>query len=153
MPKMKVPASHNKVKIGKERPGVRTLGFETDDSLKIVRMIRSGFRFSRLARFQKATALSWEKVADFVAISHRTLTRRQSEGRLQPDESDRLWRASAIFDMAVDLFEGDIVAARQWLQTPQAGLAGETPLEIASTEVGAREVENLIGRLEYGVFA
>jgi len=53
--------------------------------------------------------------------------------------------------MAVDLFEGDTVAAMKWLQSPQAGLGGEIPLEFASTEVGMREVENLIGRLEYGV--
>ena len=33
------------------------------------------------------------------------------------------------------------------------GLGGEVPLEIASTGVGARDVENLIIRLEHGVFA
>jgi putative toxin-antitoxin system antitoxin component (TIGR02293 family) len=97
--------------------------------------------------------LPWEKIARFVAIPQRTLSRRQSEGKLQPDESDRVWRASAIFDMAVDLFEGDVAAARQWLQAPQSALGGEMPLDFASTEVGAREVENLIGRLEHGVFA
>ena len=62
-------------------------------------------------------------------------------------------RASTIFDMAVEMFEGDMRAARKWLETPQPGLGGETPLDFASTEVGAREVENLIGRLEHGVFA
>lgn len=114
-------------------------------------MVRAGFPFSRLARFQKATALPWEKIARFVAIPQRTLTRRRSEGKLQPDESDRVWRASAVFDMAVDLFEGDVAAARHWLLTPQAGLGGEIPIDFASTGIGAREVENLIGRLEHGV--
>lgn len=94
-----------------------------------------------------------EEVAGFVAISLRTLARRQKEGRLHPDESDRVWRASLIFDMVVDLFEGDVPAARQWLQSPQKALGGKTPLEFASTGVGAREVEDLIGRLEHGVVA
>jgi putative toxin-antitoxin system antitoxin component (TIGR02293 family) len=116
-------------------------------------LVRAGFPFGRLARFQKATALSWEKVARFIGIPQRTLSRRQSEGRLQPGESDRVWRASAIFDMALDLFEGNVAATRQWLLTPQTALGGEIPLDFASTEVGAREVENLIGRLEHGVFA
>ena len=57
-----------------------------------------------------------------------------------------------IFDMAIKLFEGDIAGAQKWLETPQPGLGGETPLDFASTEVGSREVENLIGRLEHGVF-
>ena len=97
--------------------------------------------------------LPWAKVARFVAIPQRTLTRRQNDGRLGPDESDRVLRASRIFDLAVDLFEGDVAGARQWLQARQPGLGGEVPIEFASTEVGAREVENLIGRLEHGVIA
>jgi putative toxin-antitoxin system antitoxin component (TIGR02293 family) len=152
MPMMKSPALRGQAGAANRRPGVRSLGIGVDDSLRIVRLVQAGFPFSRLARFQKVTALTWEKIARFVAIPQRTLTRRQIEGKLQPDESDRLWRASAIFDMAVDLFEGDVVAARQWLLSPQAGLGGEVPLDFASTEVGAREVENLIGRLEHGVF-
>ncbi|HTV46892.1 MAG TPA: antitoxin Xre/MbcA/ParS toxin-binding domain-containing protein [Phycisphaerae bacterium] len=151
--RMNAHAFRVKPKVGKPRPGARMLGIGTNNSLQIVRLVRAGFAYSRLTRFQKTTKLPWEMVAHFVAIPQRTLTRRRSEGKLQPDESDRVWRASTIFDMAVDLFEGDIAAARRWLQTPQAGLGGSVPLEFASTEVGAREVENLIGRLEYGVFA
>ena len=36
--------------------------------------------------------------------------------------------------------------------TPQRALGGAIPLDIAKTEVGAREVEQIIGRLEQGVF-
>jgi putative toxin-antitoxin system antitoxin component (TIGR02293 family) len=120
--------------------------------VKLVRLIRAGFPFSSVARLQEVTELSWNQISQFVGIPQRTLTRRQSEGRLQPDESDRVWRAASLFRKAVDLFEGDAEVARQWLVSPQAGLGGETPLDFASTEVGAREVENLIGRLEHGVF-
>jgi putative toxin-antitoxin system antitoxin component (TIGR02293 family) len=57
-----------------------------------------------------------------------------------------------ILALAVELFEGDVKAAKKWLQTPQRALGGAVPLEFASTEAGAKEVENLIGRLEHGVF-
>ena len=153
MPVMKIKAARVKAGAVSQRPGARTLGIGTDDSVEIVRLVRAGFPFSRMARFQKATALPWDKVARFVAIPKRTLTRRQNQGKFQPDESDRVWRAAAIFDMAVELFEGDAAAASQWLQAPQWGLGGEIPLDFAATEVGAKEVENLIGRLEYGVVA
>ena len=43
--------------------------------------------------------------------------------------------------------------ARQWLTSPQLGLGGSVPLEYAETEVGAREVEDLLGRIEYGVYS
>jgi putative toxin-antitoxin system antitoxin component (TIGR02293 family) len=136
----------------KARPGAGALGIGTSDSLRIARLVRAGLPFSRLARFQKASTLPWERITRLVSIPQRTLTRRQSEGRLRPDESDRVWRASRIFDLAVDLFEGDVAGARRWLETPQPALGGEIPLEVAATEAGARAVENLIGRLEDGVF-
>ena len=43
--------------------------------------------------------------------------------------------------------------ARQWLTSPQYGLGGAVPLEYAETEVGAREVEDLLGRIEHGVYS
>ena len=42
---------------------------------------------------------------------------------------------------------------RRWLNSPQVGLGGATPLEYAETEVGAREVEDLLGRIEHGVYS
>ncbi len=134
-------------------PGLRIFGRRAGSAGEIVRQVRAGFPFSRLVSFQKASLLSWGTIAHLVAIPQRTLTRRQTEGRLTPEESDRVLRASRVFDLAVDLFEGDVSAARQWLQEPQPGLGGEVPLEFVSTEVGAREVENLIARLEHGVIA
>ncbi len=68
------------------------------------------------------------------------------------DESDRLYRLPAVFRRAVDLFGGNVAAAHGWFTCPCRGLGGATPLEMTRTGVGAWEVENLIGRLEHGVF-
>jgi putative toxin-antitoxin system antitoxin component (TIGR02293 family) len=62
-----------------------------------------------------------------------------------------LIRGARIFAMTLELFEGDMEATRRWLTAPQIALGGETPIEYASTDLGAREVEALIGRLEHGV--
>jgi putative toxin-antitoxin system antitoxin component (TIGR02293 family) len=83
----------------------------------------------------------------------RTLARRKSSGRLSSDESEKLLRLSAVFEQAVDLFEGDRAGALKWLTTPKKTLENETPLAYSRTELGAREVEELIGRLEHGVFS
>jgi putative toxin-antitoxin system antitoxin component (TIGR02293 family) len=53
---------------------------------------------------------------------------------------------------AVELMESE-ESARQWLASPQFGLGGAVPLDYAETEIGAREVEDLLGRIEYGVYA
>ena len=78
-------------------------------------------------------------------------SRRKSKGKFTPEESERLLRLGTVFEQAVELFEGDRAAALRWLTAPRKALEGKTPLAYARTELGAREVEDLIGRLEHGV--
>jgi putative toxin-antitoxin system antitoxin component (TIGR02293 family) len=60
-------------------------------------------------------------------------------------------RLSRLVGLALELFEGDLGETRTWLTTPHAAFADQTPLDFATTEIGAREVENVIGRLEHGI--
>lgn len=59
---------------------------------------------------------------------------------------------SGLLEKTVELFEGDAEMARAWLERPCKGLGGQAPLEVAETESGIRAMEDLIGRLEHGVF-
>ncbi len=129
------------------------LGLRSFDTSSLVRRIQEGLSFAALRRFQENIELSTGQLADLVQISRRTLSRRKEAGRLQPDESDRLVRLSRVFAEAIELFEGDADAARSWLARPQPALDGETPLKMLRTDVGTREVEGLIGRIEHGVFS
>ena len=67
--------------------------------------------------------------------------------------SDHPLRASRVFAKALELFEGDRDAASRWMLSPLLALGGETPIDIARTELGARQVENLVGRIEHGVYS
>lgn len=130
---------------------MRLLGIRQKDPLLIVKRVEQGLAFQSLERFQRNTRLSMTELAEAVAMPARTLHRRKVQGRLEPDESDRLVRFSRIFGRALELFEGDLEAARRWLATPIDALGGKRPMELAKTDVGAREVEALIVRLEQGV--
>ncbi len=129
------------------------LGLKPAHPLELIRLVNRGLPFSAFERLQEALGLPAQEIADIVGIPARTLHRRKEQRRLQPDESDRLVRLARIYGMALDLFEGDQPEARHWLSSPQPGLGGASALALASTEVGAREVESLIARLEHGVFA
>jgi putative toxin-antitoxin system antitoxin component (TIGR02293 family) len=128
------------------------LGLETFDSPQLLRAVEYGLPFGAFERFVAATSLPKTDVLTLVNIPQRTLTRRKREGRFHQDESDRLVRAARIFAHALSLFEGDRDRAKHWLSEPQKALGGAFPLALARTEVGALEVERLIGRLEHGVF-
>ena len=137
----------------KALPYASRIGLKAENTIQLVESIRRGLPYSAFERLQADIGVSSRELAGLVGISPRTLARRKSEGRLHPDESERLLRASRIYDSAVSLFEGDKAGALGWMRAPAAALSGRKPIEFARTEVGAREVEDLIGRLEHGVFA
>jgi putative toxin-antitoxin system antitoxin component (TIGR02293 family) len=79
-----------------------------------------------------------------------TLARRKRSERLSSAESERLYRIAFIIARAVHVL-GSLEDARRWLDTGKRALGGTTPLAFAKTEPGAREVEDLLGRIEYGI--
>jgi putative toxin-antitoxin system antitoxin component (TIGR02293 family) len=119
---------------------------------ELIRRIQKGLPFSDLKVLQDTIDMPFEQLAAKLAISRSTLQRRKAAGRLSPDESDKVVRYSRLLQQAADYF-GDIEKARAWLKHPQYGLGGAVPLDYARTEAGAREVENLLGRMEYGVYS
>ena len=130
---------------------VSLIGLRSQDPIDIFRKVEKGLAFTALEHFQRSSGISTADLADAVVITVRTLHRRREQGRLEPEESDRLLRISRVFGKALDLFEGQTQAARQWLFTPQGALGGKEPIVLAKTDVGAREVEALVDRLEHGV--
>jgi putative toxin-antitoxin system antitoxin component (TIGR02293 family) len=129
------------------------LGLRDFDVATLLRRVEKGFTYKAFERLRENLAVTQAQLLDVVQIPQRTLTRRKQEGRFTPVESDRLLRAGRLFARAVELFDGDAGAARKWLSGPQPALGGATPLKLARTEIGAREVETAIGRIEHGVFS
>src|SRR5258708_22640317 len=129
-----------------------SLGLRATTTPQLIEQLQVGLSFEALRALESNSGLDVLALATLIGIPERTLARRRSAGRLAPDESERLLRVSNIFEKAVDLFEGDADAAVIWLTTPKKALNGQQPLQYSRTEPGAREVENLIGRVEHGVF-
>ncbi len=127
------------------------LGLHVRDSLSLAEKVEEGFPIKSFIRLQTTLDIGSSDLARIVNIPARTLARRKARGRLEPDESDRLLRVTRIYTLALDLFESDRTAALAWLSRPNRALNGKAPLRLSTTEVGAREVERLITRLEHGV--
>jgi putative toxin-antitoxin system antitoxin component (TIGR02293 family) len=119
---------------------------------ELIQRIQKGLRFTELKTLQHSLDMPFEQLAAKLSISRSTLQRRKHAGRLSPEESNRVVRFSRLVRQAADLF-GNVEKARAWLKHPQYGLGGAVPLDYAETEVGAREVEDLLGRMKYGVYS
>jgi putative toxin-antitoxin system antitoxin component (TIGR02293 family) len=124
----------------------RRSGFET------IEEIREGLPVSKFFELEETLGVGTAQLAGVVGIPVRTLQRRKEEGRLTKEESDRVDRVFTLVDQAAKVFES-VTSARDWLTRPQLGLAGFVPLDLADTGAGIREVENLLGRIDYGVYA
>ncbi|PYK78472.1 MAG: hypothetical protein DME38_10650 [Verrucomicrobia bacterium] len=105
-----------------------------------------------MTSLQKALDLPLATIATVLGMSRATLHRRKIQGKIDQDESERLMRYQRLLKKAEDVF-GDVESARTWMTTKQSGLGKAVPLDFARTEIGAREVENLLGRIEYGVYS
>jgi len=120
---------------------------------EVTTRVRAGLPVAEFDALRELLGLTVEGLAHRIGISIATLSRRrQSTQPLDAGHSDRLLRLARLFRLATDLHDGDEEAARAWLSKPARALDGETPLDRADTEAGAREVENFIGRLEHGVY-
>ena len=119
---------------------------------RLVKALRLGLPVAELHDLQTRLDVPMERLAPMLGISKATLHRRKESGKLDVSESDRVVRFARLLGRAIETMEDDD-AARQWLRSPQVGLGGEIPLDFAETEVGAREVENLLGRIDHGVYS
>jgi putative toxin-antitoxin system antitoxin component (TIGR02293 family) len=122
------------------------------NSTEVIASIRKGLPVSVVFTLTTDLGIPSLELTKKLGLSKATLHRRQKTGRLTVDESDKAVRYARLFSQAVETMESK-EAARQWLSSPQIGLGGATPLDYAETEAGAREVTNLLGRIEYGVIS
>lgn len=91
-----------------------------------------------------------ERLGAFVWMSRATLHRRKKTGSLDRSESDRLVRYARILNCVTVYFQSHEAAAK-WLNSPAIAFNGEAPMDYTDTEIGAREVEDLVCRTVNGV--
>jgi putative toxin-antitoxin system antitoxin component (TIGR02293 family) len=137
---------------GERRLIGRSAGIRAAGTADVLASLKKGLPLSSFERLHKAIGLTSLELARAARISLRTLHRRKEGGRLLPEESERVFRIACVFDKAVDVL-GGLDAARRWFRTPLRALAGKTPLEYCDMEIGLREVELVLGRIEHGVFS
>jgi len=116
----------------------------------VVNKVREGLPFDEFHALQEMLGITEEKMGSLVGMSRATLHRRKKTGFLDRSESDRLVRYARILNCVSAFFQSHGAAAK-WLNSPAYAFNGETPLDYADTEIGAREVEALVWRIENGV--
>jgi len=133
--------------------GRKVLGkaIKTPDDL--AKLVRAGLPAGSVSSLAQRLHLGAGVLSRKLGIPQPTLTRRLSLGSLlSAAESDRTVRIARVFANAVETIR-DRDKAIEWLGTPNRALGGEPPLDRLDTETGARMVEDILGRIAYGVYS
>ncbi len=119
-------------------------------STELRERIKRGLPYRSLESVRERLRLSVSEAASVLHMPLRTLARRRQTRTLDADESDRLYRIARVAAQAFAVFGMEDKAA-SWLRRPNRALNGELPIHLLDTDVGVRQVEDILGRIEHGV--
>jgi putative toxin-antitoxin system antitoxin component (TIGR02293 family) len=133
--------------------GEPVLGQSVGQGGALAELVRKGLPAQSLFLLAQRLDLRQAEISEKIGIPQRTLTRRlQQHSRLTAGESDRTVRLAQVFNAVVETL-GSEDKATQWLKTPNRALRGGRPLDQLDTDPGVREVEEVLGRIAYGVYS
>jgi len=131
--------------------GRATLGEEVRSEADLARLVHGRFALKVLASVKRFGFTDGE-IAQFVIPARTQRHRRAKRERLTVEESDRLVRLARLQAMAEDVL-GDADKANRWLRQRLPILDGKRPLDVGETESGARVVEQILAKIDWGAAA
>ena len=111
--------------------------------------VKAGLPYASLEALIGKFGLAREEAALALHLPQRTIARRKKEQRLQADESDRLLRLARVGAQAAATLGGEEKAVH-WLRRPNRALGNRAPLDLIDSDIGTRQVEEVLGRIEHG---
>lgn len=112
--------------------------------------VREGLPYASLDAVATRLGLDRNEIAKVIGLPPRTLARRKATRRLRAEESDRLYRLSRVAALAEEIL-GSSEKVKRWLHAPNRALGHEAPLSCLDTDLGSRQVEDVLGRIAHGV--
>jgi putative toxin-antitoxin system antitoxin component (TIGR02293 family) len=140
------------LKIAETLGGRNVLKAQLADYAAVIHRARAGLPYAALEAVAKRYGIPLVTLAQVIDLPARTLARRKKERRLSASESDRLVRVARVAAEAEDVLDNHHKAGR-WLQKPNRALGGAIPIDLLSSDLGADQVETILGRIDYGVYS
>jgi putative toxin-antitoxin system antitoxin component (TIGR02293 family) len=138
------------VQIFEQLGGRKSTGVEIRAEGEMEELLRQGLPVSVLGNFRENWGFTIMELAGSLSIPKSTLMRMlERRNRMALADSDRVYRLASILTLAEEAI-GNREKAQRWLRQPNQVLGNETPLRALETEIGARRVEQVLGRIAYG---
>ena len=112
-------------------------------------VIISGLPHQSVKHVQEYIGASEVQMANFLAITPKTY--RSRKDRYTLDESNHVFAIAKVVSQAETVL-GSKEDALKWLNSMQMALGDRVPFEIIKTVAGQHAVEDLLGKIYYGVY-
>ncbi|MCU0403800.1 MAG: DUF2384 domain-containing protein [Chitinophagaceae bacterium] len=138
---------------------IALLGLSEPDSMldvptdfDLVSLIRKGLRKKALDAMMAHLDITATDMARILHTSDRTMRRYTDNTVLNPEQSERLLELARLFAHGLNVF-GSRSRLRRWMNGPVQSLGGQKPIDLLDTSVGVNLVDDILGRIEYGIVA
>ena len=132
--------------------GRKVLGRKVNSQLELIPLLREGLPYEAFEAVTGKLDISIEAASTSLRLARRTLARRKEQKRLDGQESERIVRLADIAARAVTIL-GTLEKAKLWLTNKNRALGSVAPITLLDTDVGSRAVEDVLLRIEHGVYS
>ena len=123
------------------------------NELDLLAVAIKGISVQALRALQQRLRFSNKEISAVLGVSESTLARReQSNKALTLDEGEKTIQLSAVLAKGLEVFE-DEDDFHHWLSTRNVALGGIRPLELLSSAIGREQVQEILGRIQYGIYS
>jgi putative toxin-antitoxin system antitoxin component (TIGR02293 family) len=131
--------------------GRQVLGQQVTSEADLARLVHRRIPLRAIAHLARG-GFSDREIQQLVIPERTQRHRRTRREPLTVEESDRLVRLARVQALAEDVF-ADATNANRWLRQGLGILGGRPPLEVARTDAGARVVEQVLAKIDWGAAA
>lgn len=121
-------------------------------SLEKMELASKGISKKGLEQLKNKAALSYDQLAKILSVSRATLINKKENAVFNQELSEKIVAIATIYSYGYEVFE-DEARFNNWISRPNRALGYKAPYDLLSSSFGREEVENIIGRIAYGVYS
>ncbi|RZK36262.1 MAG: DUF2384 domain-containing protein [Pedobacter sp.] len=133
--------------------GALSLAIPIKNYYDLILLSRAGISKASAESVISFTGMSKKSfVEDILNLSIKTLERKQADDKLDIRTSSLVIEVARVLEHTYQVFD-DKEKVQRWLSKPNNALHGETPLSLFSTPTGIGMIEDVLTRIEEGVYS
>lgn len=132
--------------------GKNKLPLDILSRMSYIKIAKIGLTKQNFESLRQNTALDVNVLASLLSITSRTIQRKKITDKFKSPASEKMLSVADLYAKGYEVF-GNKTKFQKWMNTPIKALGGKSPIAIADTRYGMELIEDVLGRIQYGVIS